>query len=363
MREQRANSWKRRLAGAAPAAVLALSLSLIGAQAGDPIQFSGDKGKPAPGAETRPADTDVFKTWNKSKTPAGARLNALTPFIVPADPMDPKDERRLKNARDERKNWMLLEPGELQKREEEDQNQFGGRSVAIDNFESDDTDNYLFYNVTEENKPRNNNPGRDNNSDSDDPPRKDHRTLSLFPREMEKPGAHTASELNLKGLIDPAHANGAHFNKNEASLFQFLKDNAPPATDRDQQARRDSFRTFINGGPANTPAPSGMSDPINFRTDLTQERMNPIMPNRPAFDLPAAASKAPDSFLSRPPAGSTPGRADAWPEMATIAPRQPMGGPHVPSPLWIQNEPKAPKASVMGSGSLFNRDAPRRGGL
>jgi hypothetical protein len=340
-----------------------MALSLSRAVAGDPIQFSGDKAKPAPGGvETRPVDNDVFKGWNKSKGSVSAPLNPLTPFITPGRSMDSKQERRLKNVREERKNWMLLEPGELQKREEQEEDEFGGRGLAIDDFDDQETSNYLFHNVTQDNKPRNA-PVRNHAREADDEtPKKDTRSLSIFgPRETEKAGAHTASELNLKGLIDTSQG-GPHLNKNEASLFQFLKDNSPAVSDRDQQSRRDSFRNFINGGPPSGPAPSGLSDPINFRTDLTQERMNPIMPNRPSFDLPSTApSKAPDSFLTRQPAGFTPGRAQGLPEMVSPAQRQPMG-PHVPSPLLMQDEPRT-RASVMGSGSLFNREAPRRGGI
>jgi hypothetical protein len=172
--------------------------------------------------------------------------------------------------------------------------------------------------------------------------------------------------LNLKNLIDPAQVNSSKINNNEASLFQFLKENSAPAPDRDQQARRDSFRDFINGPQQGNPAPGGVSDPINFRTDLTQERMNPITPTR-GLDMPAAPpTKAPDAFGTKAPMGAafTPGRAGGLPEMINVAPRQPMTGPSLPSPFLTPNDPgKPPHVSVMGSGSLFNREAPRRGGL
>jgi hypothetical protein len=41
-----------------------------------------------------------------------------------------------------------------------------------------------------------------------------------------------------------------------------------------------------------------------------------------------------------------------------------MTGPSLPSPFLTPNDPnKNPRASVMGNGSLFNREGPRRGGL
>jgi hypothetical protein len=349
--------YSMRMAASAVAA-LALLMSVAAVRAGDPIQVGTDKTKPTP-AENRPVDADVFKSWNKSKfsTP---QVNPLTPFIVPGRSLDQRDEKRLKNERDERKNWMLLEPGELQQRDEEEEQEFGGKAVRIDDFNEDERGNYLFHNVGQQrsDKPRNIAPRTA--GESDEQPKRDTRSsLSVLgTREADRPGAHTVNELNLKGLIDPAQVSAEKFNKNEASLFQFFKDNSPTQADRDQQARRDSFRQFISGPQPGTP--SGGSDPINFRTDLTQERMNPIMPSR-GFDLPAP-TKAPDSFSTA--SGFTPVRMPGLPDAATLAPRQPMAGSYLPSPLLTPNEAaKTPRAGVMGGGSMFNRDGPRRSGL
>lgn len=336
MREQSSIWSKRLLAGA----VLALVLLLFGhaSRAGEPIQFSNDKTKPVPSDPQQPVDTDMFKTWKTKRAPSSP-LNVLTPFVIPGHAIDGKEERRLKNAQDERKNWMLLEPGELQKREEQEEGEFGGKGVAIDKDDSQDR-NYLFYNITQQRSERAARP-QNARTDTDDQQKKD-KPMSIFgSREGEKPGAHTASELNLKNLIDPAQVNSTKINNNEASLFQFLKDNAAPPPDRDQQARRDNFRDFLNGQP--NAAPGGASDPINFRTDLTQERLNPVAPNRPAFDM-SAPSKAPDGFSTRPPLAvgfAPPGRATALPDIINAQPRQPMPGPALPSPYTMQ-ETKRP---------------------
>lgn len=345
-------------------ALFALALLLFASvgRAGEPIQFSNDKAKPAPGGPQPPLDADLFK-GSKSKRPPSARLNSLTPFITPGAPTDSKDERRLKNIREEKKNWMLLEPGELQKRDEEEESKFGGKGVAIDNPDEVKDGNYLFYNVTAQKTDK---PVRQQNAPvEDDQPRKDNRSLNVFaPHDVEKPGVHTANELNLKNLIDPAQINSVKLSDNEGTLFKFLKENSAPPPDRDQQARRDNFRDFING-PQATPAPSGISDPINFRTDLTQERLNPIAPGRSGLEI-TTPTKAPDSLPGKPTFGGgfTPGRPAGLPEMVSTAPRQPMTGPSLPSPFLTPNDAaKPPRASVMGNGSLFNRDGPRRGGL
>ena len=345
------------LAGVMPALVLLFSLLL--AHAGEPIQFSNEKAKPAPGNPQQP-DADLFKS-QKAKRPASAPLNnTLTPFIRYGGSLDPKDERRLKAIREEKKNWMLLEPGELQQRDEEEENQFGGRGITMDDLDHD-RENYLFpapQKAERASRPQNA-PAEDEQQ-----PKKDNRSLSIFgPREPEKPGAHTSSELNLKNLIDPTQVDVTKFNNNEASLFQFLKDNAAPAPDRDHQARRDSFRDFING-PQPNGTPQGISDPINFRTDLTQQRMNPVLPAQSGLEM--SAPKPPDAFSTRPPLGNafTPGKAASLPDLiSSTAPRQPMPGSSLPSPFLTPNDAaKASRPSVMG-GSLFERQTPRRGGL
>lgn len=357
MREQSSKFPTRLPAGALFALALLLFVGL--GRAGEPIQFSNDKAKQAPTDPGQQVDTELFK-GSKSKRPPAARLNGLTPYISLGPNVDPKDERRMKNIREEKKNWMLLEPGELQKRDEDEEGKFGGKGVAIDSDEVKDG-NYLFYNVTGQ---RSDKPVRAQNAPTEeDQPKKDNRSLNVFgPREAEQSGAHTAKELNLKNLIDPAQVNA--MKNNDTLLFQFLKDNSPTPPDRDQQARRDNFRDFING-PQSTPAPSGISDPINFRTDLTQERINPVTPSRPGLEM-SSPMKAPDGISGKPTfsSGFTPGRPAGLPDIVGAAPRQPMTGPSLPSPFLTPNDAtKAPRASVMGNGSLFNRDAPRRGGL
>ena len=348
------------LAGAL--AALALFFSLPVARSGEPIQFSNDKAKQTPGNPQQP-DADLFKT-SKAKRPASAPLNnTLTPFINYGGSLDPKDERRLKNIRDEKKNWMLLEPGELQKREEEEESEFGGKSIAIDDLEDNPDGNYLFYNSSSQKSQKA--PRPQNAPVEDDQPKKDNRSLSVFgPREAEKPGAHTSSELNLKNLIDTSQIDATKFNTKEASLFQFLKDNSAPAPDRDQQARRDSFRDFINGPQA--PSQQGISDPINFRGDLTQQRMNPVMPARPGLEISAPTTGS-EGFSTKPPLGGafTPGKAAALPDLiSSTAPRQPTPGSSLPSPFLTPNDPsRGSRPTIMGNGSLFNREAPRRGGL
>jgi hypothetical protein len=357
MREQSSIFETRTLSGAL--AALALLFSVFIAAAGEPIQFSNDKARSTPGSPQQRVDPDAFKSGNKSRISAGSPLNSLTPFITPGTANDPKHDKKLQNVQDEKRNWMLLEPGELQKREEEEEGKFGGSGLSMDNLDDRQDRNYLFYNAGQqksENAPRQQNGA----SDSDDEPRKNNRSV-LGSREAEKQGAHTSSELNLKNLINPSQVNAAKFNNNEASLFQFLKESSTPAPDKDQQARRDNFRDFING-PQGGSTPSGMSDPINFRTDLTQERLNPIMP-RAGFDMSVPKG---DSFSGRAPlpSGFTPGRAAGLPEMISSQPRLPWTANSLPSPLAIQNDAsKTPRASVMGNGSLFNRDGPRRGGL
>src|SRR5687767_6719970 len=286
---------KRMQAGVV--ATLAAVLFLGTARAGDPIQFSGDKAKPA-AANNRPVDADLFKSWNKAGTPAASSINTLTPFITPGrTTMDPKDEKRLRNARDEKRNWMLLEPGELDKEDAEEEKY--GKAFSRDKGDQD-AGNYLFRGLGEAKSDR----GRPQRpaTDADNETKKGNRSsLKILGTREGEQGAHTASELNLKGLIDTSQGNPANGNKNEATLFQFFKENALPPPNRDEQARRENFRDFINEPQSPKAAGgAGLGDPINFRTDLTQERMNPVPPPR-VFELPAPA-KVPDAFSAKPPA-------------------------------------------------------------
>src|SRR5207249_10122190 len=108
MREQSSTLSKRLLASAVPALAL-LSVATV-AYAGDPIQVSGDKSKPGP-VDARPVDADVLKSTNKSKRQA---LTGPTPLAISAQSIDPTEERRSKNDRDEKKHRILPAPSPLQ---------------------------------------------------------------------------------------------------------------------------------------------------------------------------------------------------------------------------------------------------------
>lgn len=343
-------------------ATLGLLLFVGAASAGDPIQFSGDKARPAPANEKPAIDSDLFKSWNRpATTRSPSSVNPLTPFITSGRSLDPKEERRLRNAREERKNWMLLEPGELQKRDDEEEMKFGGREFSFDLGDEDEGD-YLFHGLAEPNSDKAR--ARPAPADIDDAPKNDNRgSLKIIGGRENEGGAHTSRELNLKGLINTTQVDPNKFERNEPSLFQFFKDNAVQV-DRDAQMRRETFREFINGPQHGPPlaAPSGVRDPINFRPDLTQSPLNPVVPARPAFELPPSAKGA-ETFAIRPPSGSlNPARAAGFADAINPSGRQPLPGA-LPSPYLMPNEPpKKPVGGIMG-GPLFNREAPRRGGL
>ena len=87
--------------------------------AGDPIDFSGGGAKnSAPNG--RKVDEERLKALQKSTSPSILREGAppdTTPSIN--NPRDTREERRQRLAREERKYFLLYEPGELQKKDKE----------------------------------------------------------------------------------------------------------------------------------------------------------------------------------------------------------------------------------------------------
>lgn len=113
--------------------------------AGEPIQFSPGRSKVEPEAAEK-------IQANKSKS--GAAAGPSTPYDS-IDMMnsfsrdavrrrDPKEEKRLKNAALQKKNWAALEPGELQEKEDRETD-FGIRNLNPDTLEKDKTAGEIWF--------------------------------------------------------------------------------------------------------------------------------------------------------------------------------------------------------------------------
>jgi len=123
-------------ARAAMAAVASVGLPIALATAGEPIRFGGEKTKPAPDVQSKvPQDRFLPSGRISSTTPLDA-FNASGANMSPRR-LSPKEEKRLKNERLERENWVLVNRGELQEQDDRE-TEFGIRDYSGDSLEKEE---------------------------------------------------------------------------------------------------------------------------------------------------------------------------------------------------------------------------------
>lgn len=113
-------------------AVVTLGVVLT-ATAGEPIRFSGDKSKPAPNA---PNKFPQERNSTLSSIPSASPLDGLNSPALNSRRMDPKEEKRMKNAKLEKENWMMVDRGDLQNEDAENEG-FGIRDYSGETLEKD----------------------------------------------------------------------------------------------------------------------------------------------------------------------------------------------------------------------------------
>lgn len=327
--------------------ILALSVGLC--FAGDPIQFSGEKGKQGPQQEKK-VDNDLFKSWSKEATPSP--LSGFTPYL-PTTRTDPKDLKRLKKEREEKRNWLLLNPGDLTGDDDEG---FGGSEYSLDKIEKDSntSGDYTFYPLLHGKSGRGaGKNGNQRQADATAANGGNDQKLDFTggKKDTEIIGAHTSRELDLKNLLNTKQTGQGQGSKNELTLFDFLKDNSAPKLSRDQVIRRDQFQTFLNSTPSDPLQPRTMMDPINFGPDLTGK---PLLPNTgpSIFDSPASGPR-PD-FSPKQDFNST----RSLPDFSS-GPRQPWPSSPTAPPLM----PEANNRPTINGGPVFNNNNLRRPGI
>lgn len=274
------NDFQMTRLGKFQAAALAgaLCLACASSLAGDAIIVPGDKSK-TPRPNEAPAPKEVFKLRDT--------IDA-TPFdvlMVPVLPekqkrLDPKEEKRRRLQELEKKNWMVVDQGELQA-EEDAKNFLNVRDHSLDAIEKrDDTGNLMFRPIGKDDRRI---PGqfRSPNEKPVRPATQEGDESSAFNRPEKDPqlGSHMSSELNLRNLFDTRQTGGSDslspkFNKSELTLHSLL--NSGAEVSRDQQTRREEFRNFLNK-PSNPLA--GPSDPINSRDLVGRQPLNPTAPS------------------------------------------------------------------------------------
>lgn len=267
--------------------------------AGDPIIITKEKSKNEsklePPTESR-FGLDLFKPWERM--PSGSPFDVTPPSSTErTTPYDRKREKKLQNAEDERKNWLLLEPGELQKKDDEEYS-FGVRDYNLDGIDKENTSrNYLFYGLAESrNSGQGRSPGRSQSrvpgqaqsrntrpeqpredADADSKRTESRDSLKLFGNSESQSGAHTASELNLKSLFDPSQSGGAlsgKMDQSEPSLQSLFNPGGASIRTPAQQARMDEFKQILNASPSGSSLSSPLA-PAGFPNDLNRQQSDP----------------------------------------------------------------------------------------
>jgi len=273
-------------------ATLALVGAIFGcvvpARAGDKIVFSDDKPKGDPTAALKGAN-ELFQSKSWKLDQPGFDYNLLGIPSIPRNmPLDKGEQRRMDAIRTERKNWLMIAPGELQKKEE-DRKSLGVANRPLDDLDSDrSTKDYTFTDPQEKNSSQRRQPGElrpigQNSSKEDADARsqqeqlnklrdeaeaesKRDKVFSLTPSAKEQQfGAHTASELNFNNLLNPnktaiAEANGGI--SGDSSTFTLKDVAADPSRTKEQRARMEDFQKMMNA-PLSSGASFGMVNPMS----------------------------------------------------------------------------------------------------
>jgi hypothetical protein len=260
-------------------------LALLGAspltRGGEPIIVGGEKPKAAPAAENKAPAREVFRLREPS---------AFDVLSIPLSPdkkrLDPKEEKRRRLHELEKKNWMIVDQGELQA-EEEEKNFLNVRDYSLQILEkSDESENLMFRPLSKDDTRRM--PGQfRSDAARQNAPRAastgDDAETSSLNRSARDPeaGAHLSSELNFRQMFQPRQSGSdslvPKFNKSDLTLHNLLNAGGNTESTREQQARRQEFQNFLNK-PVSAGSLTGPSDPINSRSDLTRQPLNPTTP-------------------------------------------------------------------------------------
>jgi len=321
-------------------AILFISPGGLGRQAvaGEAIVFGKEKIKAEPGKEKAPTQ-GPFRL-EKLTTPPPFDLNTLSPSVIPRPNSSHRKDKRQQNAEDEKKNWLLLDQGELQDKDDE-KNFLGVRDDGLDDLDkSKDSHDYTFRpNSSSRNANQLRAPGQSQarlpsqrqkeDANRPPPPRQDAdadadnkrasgSTAIVFGGRDAAIDSRIGGESGLGALLD-SKAGGRSSGKSVLSLGDFLR-NSDNERSREQQIRTDNFKNRILG---NGSSSSGISDPVNTHPDFTRQPLNPVMPS-------GFGDSGPKSFSASP----------------GFAPRQNVAQPN--SPMNFLGSPDLP----VGSASL-----------
>jgi hypothetical protein len=308
----------------AVALALGASCCLVGPRlwAGDPIDFSGGRGKSSAPKESKMDEERLKGLQNSTRTSIlreGAPPDSIPSITNPRDPRDPREERRQRLAREERKYFLLYEPGELQKKDSE------GKDTGLGNYSLGGRDqktvgrNWLSEETSSTSKPAASkgaanrkddrsedleNRNRQTEESEGERKRSDRLSLSSQSRDLQV-GNQAARESDFKDLLNSTQARGeapSSFDKADFTLRDMLGTTETTRT-RAQETRMDSFRQMLNGTTAKDAARLPGANPPSDRA------FNNFSKPGGAFTPPAAAGpdfgtkprvSIPDNTYQRP---------------------------------------------------------------
>jgi hypothetical protein len=292
--------WMNRLGKVRVVASLAVLGASSLAFAGDPIVIGGEKPKTAPGTENKAAAREVFRL--RDSVPDSPFDVLSVPMLQEKKRLDPKEEKRRRLQELEKKNWMMVDQGQLQA-EEDDKNFLNVREYSVDGIEKqDESGNLMFRPLSKDDtrripgqfrsatdKARQNGPRDSGTGEEPEAPG------LARPDKDPQVGAHMSTELNFRQMFESRQAGNdsltPKFNKSDLTLQSLLNAGGNTENVRDQQARREDFRNFLNKPVSPSPL-AGPSDPINGRSDFTRQPLNPTTPQPFNAQNPATFGRA-----------------------------------------------------------------------
>jgi len=333
-----------------------------GLRAGEAIQFSNARSRPDPNQKQNlPGESSRSGLNFGSRGP----LEGLSTTRFQSGRLDPRAERQARNAEDERKNWMVLDPGQLDA-EDEDNTVFG-----LNNYDSDRANgkrNYFFASPEDKGdrpgftRPPSGSsrvPGKSRNSSEaiskettrdSNQNEKDTKGSQSVDKDGRPVGDHVSKDLDMKDLLAPGKANSL-----------------APSEDKTTKLWREILGTGASG---------------EARDEISSRRDNGSAPDgfRPSTSLSIRAQESGpafgfrNDFGARPGAASSPGLSGSastgfTPPAGPMAPRTPdpnLGRPstpltagRAPSP----NDASSTRQNGFGSGpagSSFGQQSPPR---
>ena len=345
----------RFLAGAA----LVFWISAQGLLAGDPIILSTQKPRINPELE-KTFDKDLLRSW--SKLPNRSPLDG---YSSPSESSPPTDSRRDKKARDaqaEKKNWLLLEPGELQ--DQNDDASFGIKDYSLDDLEKkEEVKDYTFYNMRPaKSSPHTRSPGQrakqddkqnqaeKKTTDDFDLDGKDDSRDSLglsFDKDKNgrdgKTGAHVAKELSMDTPFSAKKTDDGLSGSDKAAftLRTLLEVPGGSTSTRSERNRSGNFQQGLGGGQAASGSLS-LSGRGSTLSDATRGDLSSPGSGSPRLLDIAPKSARADGFSPGPNVGGAASRFNGPSLSEGNFPRSPGGSGDFSGPTFRAPEPSRP---------------------